>query len=389
MKRIIHVILIFFCISSFSQEKEMSILFKDKDTNALIEDVTVTILRTKENFVSNAEGIVKFKINRIVYIEISHFTYKTQIIKSTVLIADENVFFLESNLNALREVVLTKDHPQLILKKVVENSRKKLSIPANLRVYLREFFKQNEVSLLYNDGLINYQIFKDAKGIKTDILVEQNRLIGYLSEKSKDEIFYGFDLNNLMENYYQFNYLNEILDDKSKKKYSYQLNSFPKNDDILEIEVKPLDGIEGFLFNYSILYDHEKKLILEINSNVSNERVLSNSNFSISGKNKVYKSDLKLIYKLKNTDYFLLNAKEVIGFVDKKGKEEVRTEVRNYFVTTKFSPSVFKYNESDIFKEKTLLNKPNSILTNFWEEDSGLLLTNEELEFIKGINLVE
>ncbi|WP_130735031.1 hypothetical protein [Flavobacterium sp. J27] len=388
MRRICFLFLIVFSCLSFSQEKELTILFRDIETQLPVDEVTLTILRTKESFISNADGMVKVILKRPSYLEVSHSSYKKFIVKSITLNEEENVIYLENTVNKLPEIILTKDHPQDILKSIVENSRNKLSVPSNLRVYIREFFKKNGANILYNDGLVNFQILKEKSSIKTDILVEQNRVLGVLNEKTDKDV-YGYNLNNLMENYYKFKYLDEILDNKVKNKYDFQIKSYPENEDYYQLLVKPLEEESGYLFNYTILYDHNKRIIVEIDNFITPERAEKNSDYSISGKKNVFKSAFKMTYRIKgNEEYYLVYAKEEIGFLAKQDKEMIKTEVRNYFVTNKFTKRMFTYDVKDIFKEKTLLNRNNTILTDFWNIDSGLVLTQEEQDFIDSLTTV-
>ena len=385
MKKIFFLFLVVLCLNGFSQEKELTILFKDIESQMPVDEVTLTVLRTKESFVSNADGVVKILLKRPSYLEVSHSSYKKFIVKSISLNETENVIYLENTVNKLPEIILTKDHPQDILKKIVENSKNKLSVPSNLRVYIREFFKKNDANILYNDGLVNFQILKDKSSIKTDILVEQNRVLGILNEKTDKDV-YGYNLNNLMENYYQFRYLDEILDNKVKEKYDFQIKSYPENEDYYQLIVKPLPEEKGYLFDYTILYDHNKRIIIEIDNFISPERAENNSDYSISGKKNVFKSAFKMTYRVKGSEeYYLVYAKEEIGFLAKQNKEMIKTEVRNYFVTNKFTKRLFTYKPVDIFKDKTLLNRSNTILTDFWNIDSGLILTQEEQDFIDSL----
>ncbi|NJM79329.1 MAG: hypothetical protein HC854_06400 [Flavobacterium sp.] len=345
-------------------------------------------MRTKESYVSNADGVVKFKLTQPSYLEVSHSSYKKSLLKSISLKEKENIVFVESTLNKLPEIILTKDHPQDVLKDIIENSRLKFSVPANLHVYIREFFKKNDQNILYNDGLVNFQLVKDKNTFKADILVEQNRILGIITEKTKDDI-YGYNLNNLMENYYQFRYLDEILDNKIKQKYDFQIKSYPENPSYYQVVINPLEEEKGFLFNYEILYDHQRKMIVEIDTYVSQKRAEENTNYSISNKKNIYKSAFKTSYRIKGSDYYLIFAKEEIGFLEKKGKEIVKTEVCNYFVTNKYTKRLFTYDPAEIFKEKTLLNRKNTILTEFWNIDSGLILTQDEQDFIDSLSQTE
>jgi len=62
-------------IQAFSQSVEKVIILKDKDTDVAIEDATVSILKTKQNLLSNANGVVTFELNGVSNIQIKHPSY--------------------------------------------------------------------------------------------------------------------------------------------------------------------------------------------------------------------------------------------------------------------------------------------------------------------------
>jgi hypothetical protein len=45
------------------------------------------------------------------------------------------------------------------------------------------------------------------------------------------------------------------------------------------------------------------------------------------------------------------------------------------------------YEKEDVFKEKSLINKKNAIITEYWETNSGLLLTSEEKKIVDNLQL--
>jgi len=91
------------------------------------------------------------------------------------------------------------------------------------------------------------------------------------------------------------------------------------------------------------------------------------------------------MYKFDGTNYYLISSKEEIGF-EKIDKKETNTiEVRNYLVVNNFSTQNFSFKESEIFKDKTLFNKKNVILSDYWNT-SGLIATEEEQEIIKAFD---
>jgi hypothetical protein len=290
---------------------------------------------------------------------------------------------MEGNVNNLEEVIITKEDPQNILKAIIEKSRSKITVPANLKVYSREFFKKNDVYTFYNDGLLNFQILEDNDKIKTDILIEQNRSVGLLNEFDKSIL--GYNLNDLMENYYAFNYIQHLTESRAKKLYSFQIKSYSQNDDYNYLVVKPLTSVKGEFSQYAILYDYKSKLIMEISSYLPSDRVTTDRSFFDFQKKNIYKSEFKTTYRYENHKYYLANSVEEIGFYVYSNKKEIKMDVKNYFVVTEFRSKVFKYKPEEIFKEKSLINKKNSILTDFWNVDSGLVLTKPEIDIINSL----
>jgi hypothetical protein len=380
MKSLLIVLFLFFSSSAFTQSEEKVIVLKDAETNLPIEDATVFVAKTKQTLLSNVEGTVSFVLNGVSNIQVTHSSYASVKLRSTTLKEKSNVVYLKSSVTGLDEIIITKQHPQKILRNVVENSIKKLTIPARLKVYSREFFKLNGTNSYYNDGLINFQLFGNAKNFKTDILIEQNRSFGLMNEEIKDDVL-GYNLNDIMQNYYNFKYLSPILDAKAKKEYEFLIKSYPQNDDYYVMSVVPVDNTKELRDDFTILYDRKKKIIIEVSSVISPTTIANAKDKTAVGSKNIYKSLFKTIYRQDNSNYYLVSSKEEIGFerIEKNKKTDI--EVKNYFVTTNFSNSNYIYKNSEVFKDKTLYNKKNSILTNYWDV-SGLTATEEEQQII-------
>ena len=383
MKRVLIFLFVVIASTCFAQNTEISIVLKDADNNLPIEDATVFVVKTKQNLLSNSEGKVTFMLNGITTIQISHTSYKSVTLRTTTLKDKISIIYLKSTVSNLDEIIITKQHPQKILKNIVENSIKKLTVPARLKVYTREFFKLNGVYSYYNDGLINFQISGKEKDFKTDVLVEQNRSVGLIDNDVSDNLL-GYNLNDIMENYYNFKYLNPILESKAKKEYDFIIKSYTANSDYYIMLIDPLDDAKGLLDNFSIIYDKKKKLIIEASSSVSPSVVAKVKDKTTVGSKNIYKSLFKTIYKHDDSNYYLVSSKEEIGFekINKKGTNTI--EVRNYFVTTNLSTQKYSFSPNDVFKEKTLFNKKNVILSDFWNV-SGLTATDEEQGIINSI----
>ena len=365
----------------FSQNLEFTIIVKDFDTDLPIEEVTITALKTRQGFLTNNEGKAIISLTRSSDLELVHSSYKTLVVKFSTLNKKENVVYMEPNTQQLEEYIITKDHPQEILKRLIENSRNKMTIPVNLKVYLHEFYKRDNQIIFFNDGLINFQILGNSKSIKTDILVEQNRAIGVLDGDIDPNIL-GYDLNNIIENYYQFKYLDEVLDSKAKKIYDFSVKTYPSNEDYLVIKIVPLSESKGILSYFMVVYDSNKKLIIEVSSYVTPDR-LQMYKESMFVSRKVYKLEFKNTFRQEGNYYYLANSKEVIGFEKKYKNKERRIEVKNHMVITDFNKETFEYGDKNVFKGKSLINKKTSFFTDYWDVESGFVSTAEEKAIIE------
>lgn len=372
-------------LTAVSQSEEKTIVLKDADSNEPIEDATVFVAKTKQTLLSNSQGVVSFVLNGISNIQISHSSYSMIKIRSNTLKEQQNVVYLKSSITGLDEIIVTKQHPQKILKTIVENSIKKLTVPARLKVYSREFFKMNGSNSYYNDGLMNFQLFGNSKNFKTDILLEQNRSYGLINEEISGDVL-GYNLNDIMQNYYNFKYLNPLLEVNAKKDYDFVIKSYPANDDYYILSATPIDNVNEFLDDFTILYDYKKKIIVEVSSFVSPSTIANLKDKTSVGSKNIYKSLFKTIYRLESSNYYLVSSREEIGFerIEKDKKTDI--EVKNYFVITNFSNNRFTYKDADVFRDKTLYNKKNNILTNYWDV-SGLTTTDEEEQIILGLEL--
>jgi hypothetical protein len=367
----------------FAQNTEYSIVVKDIETQLPIENATVFIMKTKQTLLSNEEGKVTFVLNGASNVQVSEANYEKLTLRWTSLKEDQFVVYLKNNDNKLDEIVVSKENPQKTLQKIVSNSRQKLATSYRLKVYVREFFMLDSKYSYYNDGLVNFQFSGNQKKSSTTLLVEQNRSYGLLENDVSADLM-GYNLNNIMENYSNLKYFDVLLDSKSKKEYEFTTKGHPNNKDYYIMSVSPLDKSKKALDTFEIIYDPIKKLIVEFSIVITpGDLALIEEQTEIGSKN-VTKSQVKVIYRVDGEDYYLLNSNEEIAY-DLILKDKIKNiQVRNNFVTTNFNRQNFTYNESDVFKEKSLFNKKNKVMTNYWEI-SGFTATEEEKGIISAL----
>jgi hypothetical protein len=383
MKKTFVLLLFFLCFNVFSQTNERTLILLDIDSNLPIEDAVILVLKTKQVLMSNSEGKVVFELKGGSNVKVTHSSYLPLTLKWTSLNQPENIIYLKSKLNTLDDIVVTKQHPQEIIKELVDNSIKKLNVPARLKAYSREFFKLNGNYAYFNDGLINFQLYKDQKKVKSVLLVEQNRSFGLVDDDISSDLL-GYNLNVSMEKYYIFTVLRPLLDEKIRKKYNFIVKVYPLNQEYNEISAIPLEGTTELLDDFKIVYDVKRKLITEINTEVSPITLAEVKEETSKGSKNIIRSVFKTNYRVDGENYYLFSSKEEINYEINTGNETKNIEVLNNLITTNFNIQNYTYKESDVFKDKTLFNIKNSILTDYWNV-SGLTPTAKELEIINKI----
>jgi hypothetical protein len=389
IKKILLFYLIFKSFLSFSQTKEITLLFKDKTSGNLIENVMVSILRTDENLQSNKEGQVKFKLLKPSRIIVTHTDYKQVTLNSVTFKEAVLTIELESFSEEIEDIVITNRQAFSILKTLISKSMKQLTAPINLKIYSREFFKYNNEYTSYSDGLVNFCLKEKPDKFAADILVEQNRTYNLINNEKIEKKTLSYNMYDIIQNYYDFKYITKLAESKAKKKFDFEIKTVKGKENFYQMVIVPKPEIEEFLPSVTIIYDFKKNIILELEyfvepnrfefSDVSNLKVV---------KGKVFNSTFKALYLVDGDDYFLASTKEEIGIMVKDKKDmENKVEVSNYLMTTQHSRKFVPYQKEDVFKEKSLINKKNSIITEYWETNSGLLLTTEEKKIVDNLQL--
>ena len=384
MRGLILLFVVFVNTAIFAQKVEYSIVVKDIETQLPIENAIVFIMKTKQTLISNQDGKVTFELNGASSLQVSETNYEKVTLRWGPLKPDLFVVYLKNNNNKLAEIVVSKEKPEKNLQKIVSNSRQKLANAYRLKVYVREFFMLDNKYSYYNDGLVNFQFEGNQKNSTTTLLVEQNRSYGLLETDVSADLM-GYNLNNIMENYANLKYFDPLLDSKTKKEYEFTTTGHPNNKDYYVTSVTPLDKSKKALDTFEIIYDPVKKLIVEFSILIAPGNLAQIEEQTKVGSKNITKSQVKVTYRIDGEDYYLLSANEEIAYdLILKDQAKKNIQVRNNFITTNFNRQNFTYKESDVFKEKTLFNKKNKILTKYWDL-SGFTATDEEKGIINGL----
>jgi hypothetical protein len=384
MRGLILLFIIFVNTTIFAQNTEYSIVVKDIETQLPIENAMVLIMKTKQTLISNKEGKVTFMLTGGSNVQVSETNYEKVTLRWGNLKPDLFVVYLKNNNNKLDEIVVSKEKPEKNLQKIVSNSRKKLASAYRLKVYVREFFMLDNKYSYYNDGLVNFQFEGKQKKSSTTLLVEQNRSFGLLETDVSGDLM-GYNLNNIMENYANLKYFDPLLDSKTKKEYEFTTKGHPNNKEYYIMSVTPVDKSKKALDTFEIIYDPIKKLIVEYSIIITPGSLAQIEELTKAGSKNITRSQVKVAYRIDGEEYYLLSSNEEIAYdLILKDQPKKNIQVRNNFITTNFNRQNFTYKESDVFKEKTLFNKKNKILTKYWDI-SGFTATEEEKGIIESL----
>ena len=383
MKKLLLLFVVLFTINVFAQKEEYSIVVKDIETQLPVEDAMVVILKTKQILSSNKDGKVTFLLTGASNVQVSEANYESLTIRWASLKESNFVVYLSNKNTKLDEIVLSKQSPQKVLQKVVSNSVHKLASSHRLKVYVREFFMLDNKYSYYNDGLVNFQFTGNDRKTSTTLLVEQNRSYGLLETDVSTDLR-GYNLNNIMQNYYDLKYFDPVLNPKAKKEYDFIIRGHPNNKNYYVMYITPLDKAKEAIDNFEIVYDPENKLIIEFKIDITPanlDKIVEKT--KVNSKN-ITKSFVDVNYRKDGQDYYLLSSNEEIAY-NLILKEQVKNiHVRNSFITTNFNRQNFTYKEADVFKEKSLFNKKNKILTHYWDI-SGFTATDEEKAIVSSL----
>ena len=82
----------------------------------------------------------------------------------------------------------------------------------------------------------------------------------------------------------------------------------------------PLDNAKGLVDDFKIVYNPEKKMIIEVSSVISPATLAKVKDKTAVGSKNIYKSIFKTIYRIDGANYYLMSSKEEIGFerIDKR-----------------------------------------------------------------------
>lgn len=390
MKKIILFVLLLFSINTLFPQQNFILNLKNATTKEPVQSATITVKNSGFGTVSNDEGTFQVAASNNSEILISHLEFKTTTISLNQIDSKTNTIFLEPNTIELEDIIVTKEPINELLYKAVEASKVRFNKPIVLNTYYREFVKVNDKYTRFTDGLVDYHMIKS----KADLIVNQSRAAKLISEDDQTlDVASGLDVRSATTKQYTFSALEKILfDGKNYEDYDFELKSRieKSGNEVYIINFKPKEDLKKYLYKGTVVFNPENYLItdVEIDSDQSKLEYTKTINILIV-KAAILDLKVKSTYKVTNGGNYLL------AFSSRRGKIKIWNkrkyndviEFKSDLVVTDFKKEDFTYNKKEVYNEKSLYERGNKYSDKFWQKNNSMVLTNEEAEIIKKLEL--
>lgn len=393
--RILPILFIVFTavINSFSQSVIKAYLL-DEETKNPISYASVSLPQITIGTITNEEGYFSLTfaepINTII---VSHINYgKKEIILPS---SNEDVIkiYLKASVINLEEVVVTSTPIPTILKSIITESQQKISNPMFLSAYYREFVKRKNKYTKYSDGLLKYFLEKKRNGkIETVAWVDDSRAVELDNEEGEKidlNLMSPLDIRDTFNNV-SFGFLESYTEDKNINNYVYELTvNNTANGSISKLHISPKKGVELPLWEVTIFYETETKLILDVESVISayNAQFFDEINMLVV-KILVTNGQKRLIFKHSEDSYYPIYSLWDFSMIV-RNKNKLNDQLRftsDANVLELLPKNAEVPNEKDRYKQKSLYKNDKPTKTEFWKDSNAIKLTKEQEEVIESIS---
>jgi len=302
----------------------------------------------------------------------------------------DDAFYMESQTEALEEVIVSKESYGDLIDILVKTSKARFNQPLLLHSYFREFVKINDEYKKFSDGQLDYLITRSGKDIKSQLNVKQARAVFLPEEKEEDEL----DFNNMTkisgipsyaENFNSFDWL---FSKKSKlEKYDFLLKSKTAKDgtEVMTLYFQPKEDVEESLYKGSISYNPKTNLIsnITIYQDPDFKKYITELN-AIIIKITLLDYKIELNYKETNGNYLMSNYISTVKIkLRNKRRYNHVLEFKNDLLITNFTNDISTFDKKNQYKERSLYKYGNKHTYQFWKNNNAIVLTNDEEAIIK------
>ena len=392
MKNVYAIVTLLFCFTISAQNIAIRGFLKDATTNEPIIAASIGVRNSALGTISNEEGIFQMTVSQSAVIVMSCLGYKSKIIPVSEFKDDIKTIALEQSEEVLEEVMVTKIPLTKVMEDIITASKARFNKPIILHTYYREFVKVDNKYKKFSDALLDYHASGDTKKTKADLIVKQNRSFSLTStdeSEEDDHISPTVNVQRGIFNSYSFEYIEKnVLRDKNVENYEFTLKSRKSAEgrDMYAIIIEPKKEVEKPLFEGTVIYDPETKLIYEFDLHyaASHKSFATTINF-LGLHASMLDTKVKAVYKMINNNYVLSHNNRFAKYRTWTKKYNQLIESRSDLIVTNFEKDDLSYNKKEVYKKKYLYDKPTSYSGKYWQKNNAIVLTAEEERVITSL----
>ena len=381
---------LFLLLIGFISNAQVSIQGKivERGSNEPVISASIGVKSAATGTISNEEGSFQLSVPQSATIVISCLGYQTIEIKVEDFSDAIKTIFLEQSEEKLEEVLVTKVPLHEMLSEAIFTSTVRFNKPILLHTYYREFAKSNGKYSRFSDGMLDYHVGGNTKKTTTDLVLVQNRSFNLATpEEQDDDLGSILSVQSAVSSNYSMSYLyKNIIESKNFKNYDFQLKSKKEGErELFIISFEPKTEIEKSLYEGTVTFDRETKLIqdITINSAPSHLQYGKTINLLIA-KIAFLDARIKIAYKMVGNNYVLSYNKRYwkIKIFNKKNSELL--ESYSDLLVVDFEKEQ-PYDKKARFKGRNLHDAPTKYKRAYWKENNAIVLTADQEKIISDL----
>ncbi len=370
MKSIVLFLLLTIGTTSYAQMIQGKLV--DAETQQPIPQVSVFNEDGSVFVTSNQKGEFVIDAQQVLNTTLYVNDYEYEFSKKEITSIESFEWKLKPNSDVLQEIVIYKRPIKEVLLEIIDHSIASFSKNTKVEVFYREnYLKENRI-VTYAEGMMDFYIGKKLKNVST--VVNQSRIVNLFTSPSDSldmlTSTVAIKPEDLIESSMRFRNIKKMIESKN---YEFLVESKKIGERKLNIcHITPKEqATERFLFTGYLVFDDEKKLILETEFKFAEGKKKFNKTINVIFA-KIDMLDIK--YKTKYVDteqfYYPTYAKVdydiVINSKLMKLKDK-RFHSYSYFYTLQFKDAETLPTKEQLFKGINLYSNGNKYTAPFWE----------------------
>lgn len=374
-----YFLFLFLLLGMIVQAQIIQGVVTDKESNAPLEFVSITVDGSYVTTSTNEKG--EFHIDaadamgkNLIFSNVHYSELRYKITDSKFL-----TIGLEAISFEMEEMVLYDKPIKDVFEEVIKNSEKSFKTNIKLSTFYKENYKSKTLKSFYADGLVDFYI--KNKTSKIDVVVNKSRSIdiGVVDENVKSTSTVSMDIEDVIENALRFKILKTLI--KSKDQEFYITMQKSADGEILHtLYIEPVENSTAEnLIEGKVLFNEEKKLILDLNLQLSEKYKVNNKvkNIIVA---KLKINDLKRKAKYAYVDgvYYITYFEYVydISATSKMAKLDDRFEGSAQMYAFNYTPVTVFPTKKEVMKESALYKLGKNYTDEFWKNQNVQHLTD-------------